>query len=86
MWKYSDFVFCLEEGRDHFLTFRVKQFPEQYENEGRTGSVLESLLEEMAVCIRLALHLEASHSKAVLCLTGNNEHSNFYFEGNYSGL
>lgn len=67
--------------------FWVKQFPEQYENEGDTGRVLiESPLEKMAVCIRCALHFGASKNKTVLYLMFNNEHSNFYFLGNSSEL
>lgn len=69
MWKNSDYVFCLEEGRKHFLTSWVKQFPEQYEESHP--------LKKMAMCIRCALHFDTSKNKTILYLMFNNEKRNF---------
>lgn len=52
MWKDSDYVFCLKEGREHFLIFRSEQFPEQYENVGGTGTVFMKLALEKMVAYR----------------------------------
>ena len=37
MWRHSGYVFCLEEGRERFLTLGVKQFPEQKRMKGAQG-------------------------------------------------